>query len=928
MEMATYGNARSFTSNRDLTETEKFTLCGHVASGLDFLHASGIVHGDVKQENVLVFSDDQSTTGFIARITDFERSPQSGQNVRYTGTARYNAPEVQTGCAEVEPEQLWRCDVFAFDAEQALPLALKVVEGLQMVSPSAKQTCQAILELTLPHFPAHRLPLGWQEVRGYLGYAALDIVPLEANTVVPTTDTSSYSISEVCNRINDNQQDYAAGTLWNDLQYAAATLPSDLDRGKATFSLFVCYALGSYSPCKSIEQALDFVSFAAEAGHPPALLCGKRVFEANQVPVPHIFLEQHKDPDLRKMLSAVEHVSSERFFSALTRLLLRQTVRAQQAEALGSLPCHRASQADLSEWFIIKRDEIGENSFLEFAEATLLFHHAIIRSDFAACKTLVVLGCNVNKANSVGITPLHLTVLCAEIEIFDLLLAHGAIVQLNCCSRVGLLHWLVMLPEEEVPRLVQRLLALLDDDDQRSKVCNSTLYFVLDHIALELDGSPLQWAILCRNLTLVKALTAPGVYMPASPTGLVFLAVGLGCAEILKHLLEMDSVLQSLSPADRYEIFLHLGNRGNYLTRWIMHGSSHDGSIGQVIDILQQFGIHLPLDGDRNIMSPILRAAVGNHVCVLKELLRRGLDINEHDPHAKSLLEFTIRSGVFYGPGHRFTESIQLLLSHGAKMNSQPLLHAACGIYIPLELFKSLLQEDVASLEVKYHRKTPLLELLHPPVQPDVFAKVQALTEVGSNINSELDDDEDQEPWRCCWTPLACSLYYLNWGIAEYLLDNGASLEYGFSSGHLNTILHLLIFKAFYSGPWLLHQEYSQLLYIFESLLNRQEVGESGLVNKVNHQDINVLRLSVMFGLVDIVRILLGKRYGLRKDSIREVSSMIPSLLMPAMAPRFVAFDEAVRDSIKSRKLPCYMFSEYEESLRNIRELLGRPSLE
>ncbi|RSL51976.1 hypothetical protein CEP53_008253 [Fusarium sp. AF-6] len=880
MEMATYGNARSFTASRVLSENERSTLCGHVASGLDFLHACSIVHGDIKQENVLVFSDAQSTTGFTAKITDFERSPQSGENIRYTGTARYNAPEIQDGCSKVEPGQLWRCDVFAFgllvlevfsgsrtyddidarfplrssiekgaacDSEQALPLALKLAENFRIISLAGMQTCQAILRLTLPHSPAHRLPHGWREVHELL---ETNIVPFESSAVLLTTmDPSSYSMTDLCGGIADNR-DNVAGALWSDLQHAAETLLSDQDKGKAAFSLFICYAVGSYSTCKSIEEALEFVTSAAEAGYPPALLCGKRIFEANQVPVPHIFEKEPDDPNLRKMLYAVQRVPSAKSFSRMIQLLLPQTLRAQQAEALGLLPDHQVGQADFVNWITLKHEEMGKAAFQKFAEDALLFHHAVVRSDFAACKSLVALGCNVNRENSAGITPLHLTVLCAEVGMFKFLLAHGAVVKLSWDSRIALLHWLVVLPEEEAPRIVQGFLSMLDDDDKRSKVCNSKLDFNLDDLGLTLEGSPLEWAISCRNLTMVKALTAPGLHIPASSMKLVSLAVGLGCVVILRHLLETDSVLQDLSPLDRYEIFAHLGNRGSDLTRWIMHGSSHQDSVSQVIDTLEKFGIRLPakrgseIDGKETSLGPVRRAAVGSHVGVLRELLRRGLDVHENDPTTKpTVLEDALRHG---------------------------------------------------------------------------------LVEAGSNINAEVADGKlDQEEWKCCWTPLACSLYYLNWDIAEYLLDNGASLEYGSSSGYLSTVLHLLIFKALRFCPGFQQKEYLKLIDIIESLLSRQEVRETELINKVNYQGIDALCLSVMFGLVHIVIILMDERHGLGRDSIQGVVSLLPSLLMPVMAPKFVAFDEAEKDMIKSRNLPCYMISEYAEQLQEIYKFLS-----
>ncbi|KAF8172259.1 kinase-like domain-containing protein, partial [Mycena galopus ATCC 62051] len=86
-----------------------------VASGLDFLHANDIVHGDLKPQNVLV--DKQGT----ARICDFGISKilnRSGFTTFTVGTAPYMAPEllfVRDAMAEGElPSTTKSSDVYSF----------------------------------------------------------------------------------------------------------------------------------------------------------------------------------------------------------------------------------------------------------------------------------------------------------------------------------------------------------------------------------------------------------------------------------------------------------------------------------------------------------------------------------------------------------------------------------------------------------------------------------------------------------------------------------------------------------------------------------------------------------------------------------------------------------------------------------------------
>lgn len=215
MELATMGTAREFTSNQELPDQKKLALCFDIVCGLRFVHACGIVHGDVKQENTLIYADESTPNGFIAKITDFERSPQSTSNLMYTGTWLYNAPETRnSGHNSLKPDSLWLCDVFSFgllsyevlssrtwksvlnDQQNGLlgpgipmnnPRTLgKAIEmpsihensnqneTLSLVrasitrswgfSNSLKRICQEISTATLPDDPLQRLPLGWEMV--------------------------------------------------------------------------------------------------------------------------------------------------------------------------------------------------------------------------------------------------------------------------------------------------------------------------------------------------------------------------------------------------------------------------------------------------------------------------------------------------------------------------------------------------------------------------------------------------------------------------------------------------------------------------------------------------------------------------------------------------------------------------------------------
>ena len=61
-EYATLGTLRDYLLSSDTTAKIRRELCYQTASGLHELHLSGIAHGDLKLENVLVVEADSKTS--------------------------------------------------------------------------------------------------------------------------------------------------------------------------------------------------------------------------------------------------------------------------------------------------------------------------------------------------------------------------------------------------------------------------------------------------------------------------------------------------------------------------------------------------------------------------------------------------------------------------------------------------------------------------------------------------------------------------------------------------------------------------------------------------------------------------------------------------------------------------------------------------
>jgi serine/threonine protein kinase len=104
---------------------EKRGLCADVGQGLYALHQAGIVHGDVKIENALVFRCNLASRGVVAKLSDFGASVFALPDIPdfpYSGTPLLNAPEIRqntssTSAGDQSEEDLKagykRCDIFS-----------------------------------------------------------------------------------------------------------------------------------------------------------------------------------------------------------------------------------------------------------------------------------------------------------------------------------------------------------------------------------------------------------------------------------------------------------------------------------------------------------------------------------------------------------------------------------------------------------------------------------------------------------------------------------------------------------------------------------------------------------------------------------------------------------------------------------------------
>jgi hypothetical protein len=102
----------------DIAWNEKQQLCLDVGNGLDAIHKAGIVHSDLKPQNVLVFYGGSRDVPLVAKLADFATSGMDGEaegngTVEVKGLSKdWSAPEISLS-ARVTMLQMVRADVFS-----------------------------------------------------------------------------------------------------------------------------------------------------------------------------------------------------------------------------------------------------------------------------------------------------------------------------------------------------------------------------------------------------------------------------------------------------------------------------------------------------------------------------------------------------------------------------------------------------------------------------------------------------------------------------------------------------------------------------------------------------------------------------------------------------------------------------------------------
>jgi serine/threonine protein kinase len=137
------GTMASIFEETEITWQIKHQLCLDVGNGLDAIHKAGIIHSDLKPQNVLILRVGSRDTPLVAKLADFgasetEQGAKGDTTMEVKGLSYdWSAPEISLS-ARVTLSQMLKADVFSYGL---LILSFSCLKGAK---PGCKESDAAI----------------------------------------------------------------------------------------------------------------------------------------------------------------------------------------------------------------------------------------------------------------------------------------------------------------------------------------------------------------------------------------------------------------------------------------------------------------------------------------------------------------------------------------------------------------------------------------------------------------------------------------------------------------------------------------------------------------------------------------------------------------------------------------------------------------
>ncbi|KAI1211535.1 uncharacterized protein F4807DRAFT_472991 [Annulohypoxylon truncatum] len=719
-----------------LTFVTKWKLTNDIGNGMATLHRHGIVHSDLKAENVLVFPDHKG--GLIAKVADFGfamNSLERGDSIFFRGfTPPWDAPEISNG--RVSMDILGRADLYSY----GLLIWRLMLEGR---SPFDRPDCAkdhvAFQELAdekhserLPKIAQMKREVGdgfLMRVTATLPGKGLQIAPLESlfkGTLRLNPQDRVRSFEDLLNMPAEEQRLYSGistseieaslfeslpglyigqATLTQDsvldLHRLKEVLPSkvlhqiftdlstqsQVNPEKTLLDLSLCYFLG-IGTFRDHQKGISTLLDSARAGDKRAMAIAWRINSVVQPDVDsdHPWDEWLFEGTCNGSTIAAEDLESRNrpLFEVGMRISKEKSrygvslAHMDKAEAT-RLTSMANSQQQVDKWMM---DNPGSTiNYLHQLGWTLL-HFAAVSNNAPMIKYLIDNGAEVNRLNFRNETPLLCACRCGNLDATRILVLIGASV--TRCNDYGTapLHYLISFHPADVADVVQILMEA-GADLHAISLPACLRYPPLQFLGEEIfcSGTPLHWATSVRRTDIVKHLLGLG----ADPRGDDRLSESHIAKEVLRYDGRESAFHLAAHRADSKTLTVLLNDNipgysirdtglphPNYITVLAQSDFERMCEYGPSYRDEVMKTISL-LDPKLHVSQLLTAATSSGSESMVEYLLERGADVNQSDS------KFGIYPLQLASLGHNTQSMILFLLKSGADpTNHYPDKNASC----------------------------------------------------------------------------------------------------------------------------------------------------------------------------------------------------------------------------------------------------------
>ncbi|KAF2633096.1 kinase-like protein [Macroventuria anomochaeta] len=503
------GDLCSVLANPDFQITCEIThqLSIDIGHGLDAIHELGIVHGDLKPLNVLVFSNSPHKVPFVAKLADFGLSVNevhfaSDDSVTISGTSEdWCAPEIILG-ATISASQLTKADNFSYGL---MLLSLNCLNG----RPPRHKDLDTAIDIVESHQALSSSLCG-------LLAKALPLLLQANSTKRPSSVKNIMRDSfEACIAWEQDEADRASSVRrradapyvhpWR-LPPLDAYLFLGLEKSLRRYEvrltgpqLFAMFLLKSFSEASTDDKSLqmDMLLAAVNKGHIPAQAVVNRVIESYGLP---------QSLPLSSIKSFLYDGASSGSLLAIGDLFALDPQLASAAR-------HRFQEnTGYNQFFSPLTATAISADFLTDTDGNTRLHYFSARGDHQKLAEVLrnlkePLGLDVK--NRYGETPLYKACLIGSWESVELLCQHGANAAIpSFLNGLTCLHWLFNFSAA----CIDKALTALAESGGNVNALSMPVPNIVDcHFPFNWPaGTPLHFAVHAANFVAIKALLRRG----------------------------------------------------------------------------------------------------------------------------------------------------------------------------------------------------------------------------------------------------------------------------------------------------------------------------------------------------------------------------------------------------------------------------------